>query len=211
MKKLIQIGLAILIVVMGILLVESIMKPIRFKEQKDLRYNTVVQKLKDIRTSQLAYKDVYGQFTGSFDTLINFVKYDSLPLIYKKGEIPEELLGKITELEAIEKGMIIRDTIHVAVIDSLFSKSYPVDSLRFIPFSNGKEFSMAQGEIITGSKLKVKVFVAKALSDYILTGLDPQSIINLNDGRTVDGDGNEYRGLMVGSMETANNAAGNWE
>ena len=204
MKKIIQIGLAVLIIIMSYFLVESIMKPIRFKKDYTYRYDIVVQKLKDIRTSQLAYKDVYGQFTGSLDTLTNFVKYDSLPIIYKEGEIPEELLGQITEREAIMKGMIIRDTMRVAVLDSLFGKDYPIDSLRYIPFSDGEEFRMAQGIVVTGSKLKVKVFEAKAPSKYILKGLDKQMIINLNDGW-------DYKGLKVGSLEEANNAAGNWE
>ena len=211
MKKLIQIGLAVLIIVMGFLLFKSIQDPIEFKKEKDYRYSVVVKHLKDIRKAQLAYKDVYGQFTGSLDTLTNFVKFDSLPLIYKEGEIPEDLLGQITEREAIEKGMIIRDTIRVAVLDSLFGIDYPVDSIRFIPFSEGQEFRMAQGIIITGSKLKVKVFEAKAPSKYILLGLDEQMIINLNDGKDAQSDGNEYCGLMVGSLEEANNAAGNWE
>lgn len=211
MKKLIQIGLTVLIIVMGFLLVKSIQDPIEFKKEKDYRYGIVVKQLKDIRKAQLAYKDVYGQFTGSLDTLTNFVKLDSLPLIYKQGEIPEDLLGQISEREAIEKGMIIRDTIRVAVLDSLFGLDYPIDSIRFIPFSDGQEFRMAQGEIITGSKLKVKVFEAKAPSKYILLGLDEQMIINLNDGKDAQSDGNEYCGLMVGSLEEANNAAGNWE
>lgn len=204
MKKLIQIGLAVLIVVMGILLVRSIQDPIQFKKEKDRRYEIVVQNLKEIRTAQLAYKDVYGQFTGSLDTLTNFVKYDSLALIYKEGEIDEELLGQITEKEAIEKGMIIRDTIRVAVLDSLFGIDYLVDSLRFIPFSKGQEFRIAQGEVVTGSKLVVKVFEAKAPSKYILLGMNEQMIINLNDNL-------DYKGLKVGSLEEANNAAGNWE
>ncbi len=204
MKKTIQIVLAVLIVVLSYFLVESIMKPIRFKKEQTHRYQVVIQKLKDIRTAQLAYKDVYGQFTGSFDTLTNFVKYDSLPLIFKKGEIPEDLLGQITEKEAIAKGMIVRDTSHVAVLDSLFGKSYPIDSLRFIPFSGGKQFNLAQGQVITGSKLKVDVFEAAAPSKYILKGLDQQMIVNLNDGW-------DYPGLKVGSLEEANNAAGNWE
>ena len=93
MKKVIQILLAVLIIVMAYLLVESIMKPIRFKKEQEHRYAVVIQNLKDIRKAQLAYKDVYGQFTGSLDTLTNFVKYDSLKIIYKKGEIPEEMLG----------------------------------------------------------------------------------------------------------------------
>ena len=204
MKKLIQIGLAVLIVVMGFLMVKTIQDPIQFKKDKDYRYEIVVENLKDIRTAQLAYKDVYGEFTGSLDTLTDFVKFDSLPLIYKQGEIPEDLLGQITEREAIEKGMIIRDTVRVAVLDSLFGIEYPIDSLRYIPFSEGQEFRMAQGEVITGSKLVVKVFEAKAPSKYILLGLDEQMIINLNDGK-------DYKGLMVGSLEEANNAAGNWE
>jgi len=204
MKKLIQVALAILIVVMFVVLVKSIMDPIRFKKEQEYRYDVVIQKLKDIRTAQMAYKDVYGRFTGSLDTLTNFVKTDSLPLVFKKGEIPEELLGQITEREAIAKGMIIRDTIRIAAIDSLFDENYPIDSLGFIPFSDGKKFNMAEGEITTGSKLKVKVFEAKAPSKYILTGMDQQSIINFNDGL-------EYKGLKVGSLEEANNAAGNWE
>lgn len=204
MKKLIQIALAILIVLMGYFLVESILKPIRFKKEYTYRYGIVVQNLKDIRTSQLAYKERFGKFTGSLDTLTNFVKTDSLALIYKEGEIPEDLLGQITEREAIAKGMIIRDTFRVAVLDSLFGKLYPIDSLRYIPFSGGKEFRLAEGEIITGSKLKVKVFEAKAPSKFILKGLNKQMVINLNDGW-------DYPGLKVGSLEEANNAAGNWE
>ncbi len=204
MKKVIQILLAVLIIVMAYLLVESIMKPIRFKKEQTHRYAVTIQNLKDIRKAQLAYKDVYGEFTGSLDTLTNFVKYDSLKIIYKKGEIPEEMLGKITEKEAIAKGIIVRDTIRIAVLDSLFGKDYPADSLRYIPFSGGKEFKMAAGEVVTGSKLKVKVFEAKAPSKWILRGLDKQMIINFNDGW-------DYPGLKVGSLEEANNAAGNWE
>ncbi len=203
-KSIIQILLAILIIVLGFLLIRSIMEPIEFKKEQKHRYGIVVQNLKDIRTAQLAYKDVYGKFTGSLDTLTIFVKTDSLQLVFKEGEIDEDLLGQITEREAIEKGMIIRDTIRIAVLDSLFGKEYAIDSLRFIPFSGGKQFKMAQGEVITGSKLKVKVFEAKAPSKFILRGLDNQAIINLNDGW-------DYKGLKVGSLEEANNAAGNWE
>lgn len=204
MRKLIQVVLAVLILVLFYLLFESIAKPIRFKKEQTKRYDKTVQRLKDIRTAQLSYKDVYNEFTGSFDTLINFVKYDSFPIVYREGEIPEEMLGKITDKEAIEKGLIIRDTTMISVLDSIFPPKYPIDSLRYIPFSGGKQFSLAQGEVITGSKLKVKVFEAKAPSAYILKGMDRQMIINLNDGK-------DYKGLKVGSLEEANNAAGNWE
>ncbi|HAM97078.1 MAG TPA: hypothetical protein DCQ26_00550 [Marinilabiliales bacterium] len=204
MKTVIQIVLGISIVVLSYFLVESIMKPIRFKKEQTHRYSVVIQNLKDIRTAQLAYKDVYGKFTGSFDTLINFVKHDSLVIIKKIGEIDEDLLGKITEKEAIAQGLIKRDTIRVNVLDSIFADNFAIDSLRYIPFSDGKQFNLAAGEVVTGSKLKVKVFEAKAPSKYILQGMNKQMVINLNDGL-------EYPGLKVGSLIEANNAAGNWE
>ncbi len=203
-KNLIHVVLFAVIILLGYLVVESVAKPMRFKKEQEKRYAITIQKLKDIRTVQNAYKDVYGRFTGSFDTLINFAKYDSLRLIYQKGQIPEELLGQITEREAIAKGLIIRDTSYVKVIDSLFVDNFPIDSLRYIPFSGGKQFSLAQSEIVTGSKLKVKVFEAKAPSKYVLSGLDMQEIVNFNDTW-------EYKGLKVGSLTEANNGAGNWE
>ena len=172
--------------------------------EQEKRYAEVIQNLKDIRTLELAYKEVYGKFTGSFDTLINFAKYDSLPIIFKKGEIPEDMLGKITEREAIKQGLIIRDTMKVNVLDSLFVDGYPIDSLRFIPFALGKQFALGQGTIKTGSGLIVNVFEAKAPSKYILHDLDKQMVINFNDGL-------DYKGLKVGSLVETNNSAGNWE
>lgn len=203
MKKGIQVGLLIISIALAYFLVDSIMTPIRFKQEQTKRYEVVIQNLKDIRKAENAYKDVYGAYTGGFDTLINFVKFDSLPLIFKSGEIPEEMIGKITDLEAIAQGLIIRDTIRMSVLDSIFGKSYPIDSLDFIPFSEDKKFNLAAGEVVTGSKLKVKTFEAKAPSKYILVGLDKQQVINLNDGL-------DYPGLKVGSL-TEPNTAGNWE
>ena len=204
MRKAIQILLAILIVVISILIVESVMKPIRFKKEKIYRYDKVIQRLKDIRTAELSYKDVHHRFTGNFDTLINYVKHDSIPVIKAIGRIPDELLDSITEEEAVKRGIIIRDTIRIGVLDSLFHKNYFVDSLRYIPCTVQKEFKLGAGIVLTGSKVKVKVFEASALNFDILHGLDKQSIINLNDLA-------KFPGLKVGSLEEANNNAGNWE
>lgn len=203
MKKLIQIALFLLTIALAYFLVESVMNPIRFKKEQTKRYDAVIQNLKDIRTAENAYKDVYGEFMGNMDSLTDFVKYDSLPLVFKKGEIPEDMIGKITEMEAIARGLIVRDTIRISVLDSIFADGYAIDSMRYIPYALDKEFNLAAGEVVTGSKLKVKTFEAKAPSKYILDGLDMQQIINLNDGL-------DYPGLKVGSL-TEPNTAGNWE
>ncbi len=204
LKPIIQVLLAALIVYLGYVCVKSITDPIEFKTEQTKRYNVTIQRLKDIRTAQAAYKEVNNAYTASFDTLIAFIKTAEFKVIRKEGEIPEDLLGKITEKEAIKKGMIVRDTTRVSIIDSLFPKGWVADSMRFIPYSGGREFTMGVGEVETASKLKVKVFEAKAASKYILKDLDEQEIINLNDGL-------EYKGLKVGSLTEINNAAGNWE
>lgn len=204
MKTVVHVLLGLLIVYLAYATVQSIAKPIEFQKEQKKRYAETVQKLKDIRTAQGAFKEVTGDYTASFDTLIDFVKTGQFSIIRKIGEIPEDMLGQITEQEAIQKGLIIRDTTKVSVLDSLFPANYKIDSLRFIPYSGGREFTMKKGVIETASKLKVKVFEASAPSKYILKGLDEQEIINLNDGL-------DYKGLKVGSVTEVNNGAGNWE
>ncbi|MBR6083233.1 MAG: hypothetical protein IKP62_09990 [Salinivirgaceae bacterium] len=204
MKAFIHVLLAGLIVFLAYETVQSIVEPIEFKKEQKKRYDETIQKLKDIRAAQGAYKEVNGDYTASFDTLIDFVKNGQFSIIRKIGEIPEELLGQISEKEAIQKGMISRDTTKVSVLDSLFPSNYKIDSLRFIPYSGGHEFTLKKGVVETASKLKVKVFEASAPSKLILKGLDEQEIINLNDGL-------DYKGLKVGSITEVNNGAGNWE
>ena len=204
MKALIHVLLAGLIVFLAYATVQSIVKPIEFQKEQQKRYAETIQKLKDIRTAEGAFKEVNGDYTASFDTLIDFLKTGEFSIVRKIGEIPEDLLGQISEKEAIQKGMIIRDTTKVSVLDSLYPANYKVDSIRFIPYSGGREFTLKKDVIETQSKLKVKVFEASAPSKYILKGLDEQEIINLNDGL-------DYKGLKVGSVTEVNNGAGNWE
>lgn len=208
MKTGIQIGLAVLIVVLTFALFRSIQKPIQFEKQKKVRYDAVIQKLKDIRTAQIAFKDVNERFTGDFDSLINFVKYDSFPMVKAIGRIPDELVDSLgvkkAELEALKRGLISRDTVKIGILDSLFSTDYAIDSLRYIPYGNGEEFKLGAGVVETGSKVKVQVFEASAENFVILNGLDRQLIINLNDGK-------DFPGLKVGSLTEATNNAGNWE
>jgi len=209
MKKLLQIVLAIAIVVLAYFLWESIQNPIRFNKEKDIRYSKTIQKLKDIRTGQLAYKTEYGNFTGSFDTLINFIANDSLSLVRAIGSIPDSLLASgWTEEIALKEGLIIRDTIRVCVKDSLFKGNYPIHDLWRIPTTESDSFKMGIATLVTGSKVEVKVFEAKVLNDILLHDMDKQLIINLND---IMSKVNNYAGLKVGDLEEPNNNAGNWE
>lgn len=163
------------------------------KTQKE-REAEVVKRLIDIRSAEQSYKKLYGAYTDNFDALIQHVMNDSMPVVKAIGAVPDSL----TELEAVDMGIVTRDTLLISVRDTLFPKNYAVDSLRYVPNSGGQEFRLRAGEV-EKNQLKVKVFEAFASNDKILYGLDlSEESVNVNDG------------LHVGSMEEPH-TRGNWE
>jgi hypothetical protein len=208
MKKIIQIALAIAIVVLAYLIWNSIQNPIRFNEEKEARYAETVVKLKDIRTAQVAYKDEYGKFTSSFDTLINFIKNDSMKLVKAVGAISDELLAMgWTEEIAAKEGLITRDTIRIAIKDTLFPANFDADMLWKVPFTEDASFEMAIATLSV-SNLEVNVFEAKVHNNILLQGMDQQLVVNLNDRMKNQ---NNFPGVKVGDVVEPNNNAGNWE
>jgi len=146
----------------------SIKEPLDFLAEKDRRYEHVKQHLIDIRTAQIAYKGVNQRYTDNFDSLLHFVKNDSFLVIKATGEIPDSLQGQ--EARALELGIIERDTGKVSVFDSLFAmkpekledriiKSFNLDSLAYVPFTNGAKFELSAGTVERGSVV-VPVFMA---------------------------------------------------
>ncbi len=211
MNTIVKIILVVAVLILGYLLVDSIMNPIRFKKERVTRETAIKERLINIRTAQVAYKSKFGRYTGSFDTLINFVVTDSFPLIYKEGSITDQMLedwGRNAEREALKRNLIVRDTSYTAVGDSIFHGSFAVDSLRYVPFCGNTEFTLGSARIQTGSMVMVQVFEASVLNDIFLAGLDRQQIINYNALRErITG----FAGMRVGNITEPNNNAGNWE
>ncbi len=210
MNTIVKILLFVAIIVLGYMLVESIMNPIRFNKERYLRENAIKERLIDVRTAQVAFKSKYGRYTGSFDTLISFVENDSFPLIYKEGSLTDEMMeqGIRSEREALKRGLIVRDTSYTSVLDSIFNEGFAVDSLRYVPFCGDTEFEMGAAKVQTGSMVMVQVFEASVLNDIFLKGLDKQLIINYNALRKrITG----FPGMRVGNLTEPNNNAGNWE
>ena len=91
----------------------------------------------------------------------------------------------------------------------LFWQVISGEKLKYVPVADTvAEFHLGAGVIATGSGIKVPVFEAKAHNNTILINLNRQMVINLNDQRRTN---QKYPGLKVGSLEDANNNAGNWE
>lgn len=210
MKTVYQVLLIAAVIILSYFLYISIERPLIFEKEKKVRYDATISRLKDIRKAELAYKDVNGKFTGSWDSLIAFVKTGKLPLVRKIGMLTDSMVeAGWTEKRALKEGKIIRDTINVSVLDSLFGADYKIEDIKYVPVKDTVAiFQLGATVITTGSGIKVPVFEAKAHNNTILVNLDRQLIINLNESRRTN---SKYPGLKVGSLEETNNNAGNWE
>ena len=62
----------------------SINGPIEFNKVKNERYLKVIDKLKDIRNAQIAYKSVNGIYSDNFEGLIKFIDTAQYTLIQKR-------------------------------------------------------------------------------------------------------------------------------
>ncbi len=167
----------------------SIVEVIEFTEAKRERDRLVIQGLKDIRTAQQGFRDAHGTYTNDINTLREFVQNGTIPMVRAIGQVPDTL----TEAEAVEMGIVVRDTIPAPALDSLFMKpkaqegrtySFTPDKFGLHPVS-GKPYIL-RANVIQSSGRNVPVFVAK----------DPTPMVA---GDT----------LMVGSLEKAT-TAGNW-
>lgn len=211
MRRVIQVLFVLIIIVLGYLIVESIMEPIRFNQEVEVREQATIDRLIEIREAQKAYKDIYKEYMGDFDTLIAFVDTGSFVVIKAIGDIPEEWLDEMGFEKAREKalkdGIILREATHVPVLDSLFGSEFDTRLLRYVPFTDNVAFKMQAGTLLTSSNLTVQVVEAFVLYDDLLHGMDEQLVVNYKDERMkIVG----FEGVKFGSMEEGT-LTGNWE
>jgi hypothetical protein len=163
----------------------SVDAEIRYARKKAKINAEVIDRLKDVRTAQLTFKQKYGRYTASIDTLVNFVKNDSLPEIRAVGEIPDTL----SEGEALELGIISRDTFYVSVIDVKYNDprilekrgenySFDPDLMVIAPFSK-KPFVLQAG-FIDVSGLQKPVYEAKYTEPFAEPALKVGSMTEAN-------------------------------
>ncbi|MBR5819630.1 MAG: hypothetical protein IKY68_00035 [Alistipes sp.] len=211
MKKIAQILLALVIVGFVYVIYQQISTPIRFENDLKSKSAQVIERIKDIRTAERAYKSKYQKFTADFDTLANFILNDTLEMERKLVDEDDSVglaLLKRQGKKNVEK-------FKVAVIDTIFSPKKltkeDVMNLRYIPTThNQAEFILEAGQITTESKIVIPVVECRApYIKFLDTVTYRQEIINKIDDDV--NNFNRYPGIKFGSMDAGNNEAGNWE
>ena len=216
--------LPIIIIGLVYLIVESIMEPIRFNEQKEAREAVAIQRLKDIRDLQVAFKSETGHFTSSIDSLKDFYNNGTIKVVMQIGSNDDSLAvvntqklkkrnPRITPQQMLllyVKGehLVFSIENEIPVRDTLFSgrPDFCIDSLAFIPFCGDSIIMESAVKRVSG--VNVPLFEASMPYKQLLQGLDNQLRINLDAEREDTG---RYPGLKVGSVTAPNNNAGNWE
>lgn len=210
MKKLIQIILAVAIVGLVYIIYDQISTPIRFEKELKTKKALVIERIKDIRTAQRAFRTKYQRFTGSFDTLAAFVLNDSL-VLERKIVDEDDSVGMAMLKKAGKKNV---EQFTVAVIDTIFApkrlSAADVNALRFIPGTGDKAQFIMEAGFTSASGVTVPIVECRAPYKMFLDTVEyRQDIINLIDDEV--NNYNRYPGVKFGSMDAANNEAGNWE
>ena len=186
---------------------DSINGPLQFNQKKNERYATVIDRLKDIRSAQIAYKDVKGVFSNNFDSLIEFVDKGHFTLIEKRDSSFLEY-DRIYRIDMLREVVVIDTLGTVEVKDSLFKNSDIYKEMAFIPINgvNGQKFEIAS-KVIDKNGYKVPVFEVKVKKSVILFDQNKDLIKQENETIAVDGvNGPE---IVLGSLTTVS-TNGNW-
>lgn len=183
----------------------SVYGEIEFNKLKEKRYAVVIEKLIDIRDSEMAYKQVNGKFTDSFDALVKFIDTAHYTITQRRDSTvfdaeATKKFGGVT----MTKEIIIVDTLGtVPVKDSLFGADTRYKTMMNVPVGKpGTKFTLKAGKLDN-----IPVFEASVDKSLILDGEDANLIAKEKQVISVDGVNGPK--LMVGSMDEVK-TNGNW-
>ena len=205
LKPVINILLWALIFFLGYMTFNSVYDEIKFNKLKVERYKVVIDRLVDIRDSQLAYKEVKGKYADSFDKLISFVENDSIPITQRRDTLVLDV-ERTRAFGGVEtmKTITLIDTLNYwTVKDSIFKGDKRFKTMADVGIGKaGSKFKLEAGELD-----EIPVFQASVDKAIVLDGQDKYLIQKEKQAVSIAGVKGEV--VKIGSMEEIN-TSGNW-
>jgi len=131
------------------------------------------------------------------------------PLHFQSEQAKRETIVKdrLMKIRAAEEKYRRTHGVYTGSFDILIKGKYIADTLQYIPFADGKKFTLSATTIVGKSGKQIPLMECGAgYADY-LYGLDEDAIqLLINDANYT---GN-YPGLKIGDITTDNDNAGNW-
>lgn len=206
MKLAVQVVLWILSIFFSYKIYDSINGPIKFNQTKNQRYADVIDRLKDIRLAQIAHRDVRGEFSNNFDSLVKFVDEGIFTLIEKRDSSYMEY-DRNYRIDMLREVIVIDTLGFVPVKDSLFKNSQRYKDMEIVPVEGIDAKFEIKADIINKNNYKVPVFEVKVSKNVILHDQNEDLVKQENETVSVDGvNGSE---IILGSL-TDVSTNGNW-
>nr|WP_314594216.1 hypothetical protein [uncultured Porphyromonas sp.] len=211
MKKVILIIVAVAVLALAYVTVQSVLAPVSF-DKKQQEIELVLQKqLKKIATYEDAYKSVYDKYADK-DELVNFLNNGRVFYIRAEGDYTSAMRDQgLSEEDAARRGLIRRDTIWVSAKDSLLKDGTDLAKLFSIPGSDST-IQVVAGTIeqeVGDNKVEVPVFQASAGYQSYLGRLGNDRLVKEKIEKA-NSKANAFAGVRVGSL-TEVKTNGNWE
>lgn len=115
---------------------------------------------------------------------------------------------RLMEIRNAENAYLARFGTYAGSFSQLAGSGLIADTVRFVPYSGGREFQLTSSVHTGKSGKPVPLVECGATYDTYLNGLDENSIRELTEDANGRG---EYPGLKFGDITTPNDNAGNWE
>lgn len=205
-KPVLVILFGILSIFLGYKIYDSINAPIEFNKVRNERFAKVINKLKDIRDSQEAYKTVNGKYANDFESLIKFIDTGNYTITTQRDSSFMRY-DRVYQIEMQQDTVIIDTLGTVKVKDSLFGADDRYKTMMNVPYAQNDEKFEMKADIIDKSGYKAPVFEAKVKKNVVLYD-QPQDLVEKeNSYQSVE----EVNGteIKVGSL-TDVSTNGNW-
>jgi len=196
----------LLIIIFAYKVYGSIKGPIDFNEVKNERYLKVIDRLKDIRNAQIAYKSVNGFYCDNFDSLINFVDTAQYTLIQKRDSSFLEY-NRTFRIDMLKEVIVIDTLGFASVKDSLFRNSNRYKNMAQVPIQGVNETFKIKSDIIDKNGYNVHVFEVRVSKDIVL--FDQNKDLLKQEKGLMSVDGVNGPDIVLGSL-TEVSSNGNW-
>ena len=205
-KRALELFLWVLSIFFASQIYSSINGPIKFNQVKNDRYTQVIDRLKDIRTAQIAHKDVNGFYANNFDSLVSFIDNGIFTVIEKRDSSYLEY-NRTYRIDMLKEVEIVDTLGFVSVKDSLFGDNESYKMMAKVPIEGtDSEFSI-KADIIDKNGYQVPVFEVKVKKDIVL--FDQNKDLLDQENKVVSVDGVNGPEIILGSMSDVS-TSGNW-
>ena len=185
---------------------QSINSPIEFNKVKNERYLKVIDRLKDIRNAQVAFKSVNGIYSNSFEELVKFVDSAQFTIVQKRDSSYMQY-DRIYRIDMLREVIVIDTLGYVSVKASLFSDTDSYKLMASIPIEGIDDKFKLKADIIDKNGYNVPVFEVRVSKDLIL--FDQNKDLITQEKQTVSVDGVNGPDIVLGSLSDVS-TNGNW-